>query len=264
MHRAKSKPQQILSILMALCAVMALFCALILIAGSREAFKGDTFCRQVRQLRTSSPPTTPPPLSIESPVEATHAAAADSVDFLALASINPDVVGWLSSPNTEIDYPVVLGTDNDYYLTHLFTGERNKLGSIFLDYRSRGDFSDRNTVIHGHNMIDGSMFSSLTNYKEQDYYDRCPYMLLDTPDGNYRIELFARTILDGNQESIRFHFKDGRDFQDYVDSLKAASSFMSDTTISASDRIVTLCTCSYEFKNARYALFGKLTPVSSR
>lgn len=119
-------------------------------------------------------------------------------------------------------------------------------------------------MIHGHNMIDGSMFSSLTNYKEQDYYDRFPYMLLDTPDGNYRIELIVGTILDGNQKSIRFHFKDGRDFQDYVDSLKVASSFMSDTTISASDRIVTLCTCSYEFKNARYALFGKLTPVSSR
>lgn len=262
MHRVKSTPRRVLPVLMALCAAGALACGLFLMAGSREYAEGDAVYQQVRQVRTPQA-AAQQALPGESPPPEAAAEEADAVDFSALAEINPDVVAWLSAPGTEIDYPVVLGTDNAYYLTHLFTGEQNKLGAIFLDYRSSGDFSDRNTVVYGHNMKDGSMFSSLTSYREQSYYDRFPAMLLDTPAGGYQIELFAGMVVDGNQESIRFRFADDLEFQDYVDSLKAASSFASDTAVSAGDRIITLCTCSYEFSNARYALFGKLTPIQT-
>lgn len=156
-----------------------------------------------------------------------------------------------------MDYPVVQGKDNDHYLGRLFTGERNKLGSIFLDYRNNSDFSDKNTVIYGHNMKDGSMFSSLTKYKDQSYYDEFPATLLYTPDGDITVEWFAGGTVDGDYESIRFDFKDDRDFESYVQSLRSKSTFVSDTAVTAEDRIVTLCTCSYEFDNARYALYGK-------
>ena len=82
-----------------------------------------------------------------------------------------DVKGYIEIKGTNINYPIVQSTDNDYYLNHLPNGEKNKMGSIYLDYRNN-DFEDENTIIYGHNMNDGTMFSELENYKKQDYYEK--------------------------------------------------------------------------------------------
>lgn len=266
MKSTRSRLRWILHVLMVLCAAGVLYSAFILISSNREYAVGDAAYQQVRQIRESLENTagqtgTAPHVTGEASEDEKPNAQGERVDFLVLEKINPDVVAWLTTKGTEIDYPVVLGTDNDYYLRHLFTGERNKLGSIFMDYRNDGDFSDRNTILYGHNMKDGSMFSSLTKYKDQSYYDSFPAMVLYTPGGDFKIELFSGIIVDGNKESIRFSFKDNQDFQNYIDSLKKTSSFKSNTAVTTDDRIITLCTCSYEFNNARYALFGKLTPI---
>ncbi len=248
-HWEKPDLRRILHILIAICIVGIACSALVLFHSSREYAEGDKAYRQVR--RTVLP---------ESAQEGKREDA--NIDFAALKEINPDVTAWLAAGDGRIDYPVVRGKDNDYYLSHLFNGERNKLGAIFMDCRSSGDFSDRNTIIYGHKMKDGSMFASLSNYKDQAYYDGHPDMMLYTPGGNYKIELFAGTVTDGSYESVRFNFKDDADFLNYIDSLKESSTFRSGTEVTAGDRIITLCTCSYEFDNARYALFGKLTPAS--
>ncbi|MBZ4665144.1 class B sortase [Mahella sp.] len=254
-HSGEALPRRILHILMILCVLGILGSAFILFSNSREYARGDASYQQVRLIRES------PETVGEASSEEKQEEQAKGVDFASLEKINPDVVGWLTAEDTAIDYPVVQGKDNDFYLRHLFTGERNKLGSIFMDYRNNSDFSDKNTVIYGHNMKDGSMFSSLTKYKDQRYYDNFSTMLLYTPAGDFTIELFAGIVVDGNYESVRFDFKDDHDFQSYVDSLKKESTFKSDTIVKADDRIVTLCTCSYEFNNARYALYGKLTLI---
>lgn len=244
----KSHPRRVLHILIALCAVGILSSAFILFTDSREYAKGDAAYRQLRLVGAASS-------------EEKQEKQTSGVDFASLEKINPDVVAWLAVKGTEVDYPVVRGKDNDFYLHHLFTGARNKLGSIFMDYRNHSDFSDKNTVIYGHNMKDGSMFFSLTKYKDQRYYDNFPTMLLYTPVGSFTVKLFAGLIVDGSYESIRFDFKDDRDFQSYIESLKKKSTFESNATVEADDRIVTLCTCSYEFNNAKFALYGKLTPI---
>lgn len=86
------------------------------------------------------------------------------VDFNKLEEINPDVIAWIEIPGLEISYPVVQGRDNDYYLHHLITGENHKSGSIFMDFHNQEDLSDRNSIIYGHNMKDGSMFGTLDQY----------------------------------------------------------------------------------------------------
>ncbi len=184
-----------------------------------------------------------------------------SIDFVSLNALNSDILGWIGNNDHEIDYPLVQGTDNEYYLTHLFTKEANKLGSIFMDYRNKPDFTDRNTIIYGHNMKDGSMFSSLTNYKNPDYYNTFPTLPIYSPDGNFLIELFAGNVVDGSYESVRYDFLSDEDFMSYVDSLIKQSTFRSSTLMSPQDRIVTLVTCSDDFFNARYALYGKLTKI---
>ncbi len=244
----KYNPRRIVHILLVVCAIGILYSAFFLLSQTREYAAADTAYEAVRQLREA------PPLD-EKTAEKQEAA---HIDFASLEEINPEVVAWVAG--AEIDYPIVQGKDNAYYLGHLFSGEANQLGAIFMDYRNQGDFSDKNTVIYGHNMKNGSMFSSLTAYKAQDYYDSNPTMMLYMPDNTYQLAFFAGLVIDGNG-SVPLEFADAQAFQGYIDALKKKSTFQSTTTVGTEDRIVTLCTCSYEFNNARYALFGKLTPL---
>lgn len=228
---------------MALCLIAIVVFSVLLIQSKREYAAGDAAYEELQMPETSAEP--------------------EKIDFAFLASINPDVVGWIRSGGGAIDYPIVQGDDNGYYLTHLFNGRSNKLGSIFMDYRNSGDFSDSATIVYGHNMKNGSMFSSLTSYKQQSYYDAFPELTLYTPSGNYTVALFAGIIADGNYEFARFRFGSDADFLRYVENLRKQSTFDSETTIVAGDRIIVLSTCTYEFNNARYAVFGKLIPITS-
>lgn len=184
-----------------------------------------------------------------------------SVDFAPLKEINTEIVAWLFAEGTLIDYPVLHTNNNSYYLNHLYTGETNKSGSLFLDYRNTGLFTERNTVIYGHYMTNDTMFGSLKLYKEQDFYDEYPTMQLYTPDGDYLIELICGTVEDGNYEFVQFEFVDEDAFIEYIDAQRGRSTFQSDVELSPGDRIVSLCTCSYEWNNARYMIIGKLTPI---
>lgn len=193
--------------------------------------------------------------------DVSEAVKTSQIDFSSLEAINEDVVGWIQADGRGIDYPIVLGEDNEYYLTHLFNHEENRIGSIFMDYRNNSDFLDKSSVIYGHYLKDGAMFSSILKYKKQSHYDTYPAMTLYTPEGDYTIELFAGIVHDGNYEFVQFEFNDSGDFLDYIGQLKAQSTFKSEVMVDADDRIITLSTCSYEFDNARYALYGKLVSM---
>jgi len=186
-----------------------------------------------------------------------------TMDFSTLQEENPNLVAWISCDGTKINYPVMHTDNNDYYLTHLYNGSINKSGSIFVDYRNTDLFTEKNTVIYGHNMRNGTMFRSLTYYKNQKYFDKHPTMMLYTPDGDYVIELICGTIEDGNSKFVQFEFDNDDSLFQYVAELKARSTFESDVTLQSGDRIVSLCTCTYERKNGRYLLVGRITPVSA-
>ena len=106
-----------------------------------------------------------------------------------LAAINPDYIGWILIEGTNIDYPIVQGTDNIKYLTTTFSGERNPSGTIFMDSRCTDGFSGF-VILHGHNMKDGSMFAGLHNYLKSDFLDEHTEIIIIIPDGTvltYRI-----------------------------------------------------------------------------
>lgn len=103
------------------------------------------------------------------------------IDFEGLQVVNPDVIGWVEIPGLAISYPVVQGTDNAYYLHHLFTGEYNSSGSIFADCHNQPDFTDQNTIIYGHNMKNGSMFGTLSRYQDEALWEASPYFYLYVP-----------------------------------------------------------------------------------
>lgn len=182
------------------------------------------------------------------------------VDFEVLWETNEDVVGWIYCEDTPINFPIVQAEDNDYYLRRLIDGTWNSSGTLFADYRNAADFSDSNTIIYGHNMKNKGMFGTLSNYKEQSYYDEHPIMWLLTPDGNYKVELIAGYVTSSTSEIYSIGNTEEEMFALAEQSIEK-STFASDFQVSQGDRFVTLSTCSYEYDNARYVLIGRLIPL---
>lgn len=185
-----------------------------------------------------------------------------SVDFEALIQENADIIGWLYCENTPINYPVVQADDNDYYLRRDLHGNYLKNGTLFVDYRCPAVGTGQNYIIYGHNMKNASMFGTLINYNRQAYYEEHPVLYYLTPNGDYRIDLFSGFTANANSDIYRTEIGDSAEFEAFLQALTAKSTFASNVTVSGDDHIVMLSTCSYEFNDARYVVFGKLTCLS--
>lgn len=184
-----------------------------------------------------------------------------TVDFDALKSINEEVAGWIYCEGTAINYPVLQGQDDDYYLSHTYDRTENRAGSIFVEALNAPKFADSNTIIYGHHMKNGSMFATLKNWSEQEYYEKHPVFWLLTPEQNYRIELISGYITPAVSDTYKVFQGPGREFTEYLEEAYAKSDFRSDAEWGPNDRFVVLSTCEYVYKDARYVLHGVLVPV---
>lgn len=147
---------------------------------------------QYTKTQEAARPAQAEPVASGAPVDAPEAIIAPiMVDFEGLRAINPEVVGWIYCEGTGINYPVMQGENNDYYLTHSYDGAYNVSGSIFVEAENRAGFADRNTIIYGHNMKNDSMFAHLDNWAEPGYYEEHPVIWLLTPEQDYQIKLMA-------------------------------------------------------------------------
>lgn len=203
----------------------------------------------------SSPNVTPTP----SPIPGSAAQPSPQVDFASLRTVNPEIVAWLTIEGTNINYPVAKHSDNDYYLHHLFTGEYNSSGCLFMDCRNPSDLSGPHTIIYGHHMDNGTMFQNLMYYKDQSFYDEHPTARLITPNGSYTIEIFAGYVADVDSDAWELDFTSDEDFEDWLASAMERSAFEGKVIPTIADKIITLSTCSYEFYDARFVLLGRLT-----
>ena len=195
----------------------------------------------------SNVPQGPPQEEIEWPL----------VDFDELLKINDDLVGWIYIEDTNVNYPIVQGPDNNFYLYKMFDGNYNRAGSIFMDSASSPDFSDRHTMIHGHHMKNDTMFSWLPKYKEQQFYDQHPMVLIMTPTQNYKLYLFSGYVTDTKSSAWKLDFSSGG-FDQWLQEVSAKSNFVPNALPGSGDKIVTLATCDYDFEGARYILHGFL------
>ena len=171
-----------------------------------------------------------------------------------LSSINSDYKFWINVEGTNIDYPVVQGSDNDFYLNHDFNKNYLPAGSIFLDYRN--DFeTDYNTVIYGHHMRNSTMFGQMEKFKKEDFFEKNKTITLTSKDDIYEYEIFAIGVYDADFGYNTVNFNDEDDFNNFLDKILSKSMY-SRNIVNSSDKIITLSTCSYEYDNARTAIFA--------
>ncbi|MBQ9001059.1 MAG: class B sortase [Eggerthellaceae bacterium] len=182
------------------------------------------------------------------------------IDWDALRAVNPDTVGWLYVPGTSINYPVVRGVDNDYYLTHDFTREQGWLaqfGSIFLDWRNNPNWTDQAYFIYGHHMNDGSMFADIARLSDQSRFDASRTVYLLSPNGNFKLRSFALIHCASDDPLVQISFSSAGDFASYVQDKMNRSIVYAGGVPSAADihKSFAFATCD-NYSSGRYVLYA--------
>lgn len=178
-------------------------------------------------------------------------------DWNALQSINPDIVAWVYVPDCNISYPVVQGKDNSYYLNHTIYKNSNNQGSVFLDCNTNPDFTDDNSVIYGHSVQGGGMFTLLKNFVSKQFFDNHSYFYLLTPSDNYKCNVFA--FSKSTNESVFYQKSFGENRDETIQKMIAESMYTND--IDTDESMVTLSTCNLDYglhSNQRLLLTGTL------
>ena len=176
--------------------------------------------------------------------------------FNDLLSLNPDSVGWLEINNTKINYPVVKGDDNNYYLSSNFYGEEDPAGSIFMDYRNQLDELDKNLILYGHNMKDGSMFGTLKQYIDQVYFTEQSFIDFNSSNTAYTWEVFS-AYETADVDWMQTSFNDLDKYDVFLDKIRNLSMLESETIVSSEDYILTLATCTTSDEK-RFVIHAKL------
>lgn len=161
----------------------------------------------------------------------------------ALQSRNPEVIGWIAIPNT-LSYPVLQGTDNDYYLNHTWKGTSSAVGAIFMDYRCDSSMGDANTLIYGHRTIGDAMFGSLRKYASYAYWQANPDIYLVTADGISRYRIYAAYEADVTSVTYQKKFTDAEQWQAFIDHGASQSVIATGTQPGPDDKVITLSTCT--------------------
>lgn len=184
-----------------------------------------------------------------------------AIDLDALREVNPDVIGWILIPDTVINYPLLQGEDNEYYLKHTWEGKKNAVGSIFLEYRNEPDFEDYNTIIYGHNMNNGSMFASLRKYAGEKYFTQHPYVYLVTDAGIFRYDVFSSYKAAVDSVTYGLSFRQEETKAEFLINALENSQFDAGIIPEAQDRILTLSTCSGAGYSSRWVVHARLKMV---
>ena len=171
------------------------------------------------------------------------------IDFKSIKKDNEDIYAWIKIPGTKVDYPILQNKlDDDYYLNHTVEGKEGLPGSIYTESLNNIDFTDRNTVIYGHDMMDGSMFGDLSRYLASDYMEKHSKLLIYTLEHIYTYKIFAAVTYDDRHLLHNFDFSREKGLSDFLESISKVRnmhSYINDKiSVSSTDRIVTLSTCT--------------------
>ncbi len=187
-----------------------------------------------------------------------------NVDFTDLTTnANADIYAWIYIPDTKIDYPVVQHpTDNSYYLNYNLDGSKGYPGCIYTEDYNTKDFTDPNTVLYGHNMLNGTMFAGLHKYADMEYLTEHPYVYIYTPERMYVYEIFAAYEYGNAHLLLNGDLTSEVVFKNYLQEIREIRSMnynlVEDVEVTTEDCILTLSTCIKNKPDNRYLVQGVL------
>lgn len=181
------------------------------------------------------------------------------IDWEQLKDCN--VVGWIKIGN-DVDYPIVQGEDNNYYLRHLYDGSYNANGSIFMSCYNNPNFTDSNTIVYGHNMHSGVMFGSLKDYLDANY-DSNKEFYIYLPDGTkHTYKMFCVSKVKSDNDVYKYAFATNKGYLEFQEYLKSISEYDLGIEPDVSKKMVTLSTCrSGSAYGNRFVIVGMETKV---
>ncbi len=181
-----------------------------------------------------------------------------NVDFTNLLSINSDTKGWIQVNGTNINYPFVQTIDNEYYLKRDFNKKNNSAGWVYIDYRNDVENFDRNTILYAHGRLNGTMFGSLKNIFESDWFDDVNnhVIKLSTLTENTLWQVFSVYHIPTTSDYLQTEFSSNEDFLEFVNMLEERSQYEFNVEFNESDKILTLSTCYND--QERVVLHAKL------
>lgn len=181
------------------------------------------------------------------------------IDFNQLLKRNSDTVGWIEVKGTNINYPIVQTTDNNYYLTHAFDKTENEAGWVFMDYRNDSVNFNQNTIIYAHSRLTGSMFGSLKNILNSSWYtNKNNHIIrLSTPTENTMWQVFSVYTIPKESYYITPSFNSNEAYLEFLNTIKSRSEVDFSGTVNTNDKILTLSTCKDNFGN-RVVMHAKL------
>lgn len=182
-----------------------------------------------------------------------------------LQKINSEIIAWIKIDGTNINYPVLQGTDNSYYMTHDYKKEYSKDGSIFLDKDYKWDLPSTNLLLYGHNNKNGTMFQDLMKYKEESFYKKHPTIKFTTNSEDVEYEIIAvflsRVYYKSETNVFRYYYfinaENEQEFNKYIEDSKKASIYDTGKTVEYGDQLLTLSTCSYHTEDGRFAVVAR-------
>ncbi len=179
----------------------------------------------------------------------------------SLRDVNKDIYGWIYIPDTKINYPILKGSDNDYYLNHAYNGEVVPIGSIFADFICQDKLADNyNLVLYGHNVTTGQMFHDVTNFLKKEVFDKT-LIYIYTMEGIYVYKCVAIYPTTTDNYYYKTDFSDEGTFLNYANNQIKYSKHNANESFAAGDKMLTLSTCTNGAQNGRYALHAKLIDV---
>ena len=185
------------------------------------------------------------------------------VDFTELKKKNSDTAGWIQVNGTNINYPYVHTTDNEYYLTHSFDKSYNSAGWVFLDYRNKKDEYGRNNILYAHSRLDNTMFGSLRGVISPSWYNNSNNYIVKTSNEktNALWQVFSVYTIEPESYYIKTKFNDA-EFEKFLNTITSRSVHDFNVTTSVEDKILTLSSCYYD--NKRVVLHAKLIRIEEK
>ena len=142
------------------------------------------------------------------------------------------------------------------YLNHDFYRKRNSQGSIFMDHRNRPDFSDKHTIIYGHHMKNRTMFNDLNLFKDEEFFNNNKTFTLRSLEDEFTYEIFSTHVYENDPYIIKTRFNND-EFEEFLEKIEKSAEHNSDITLKDDEKILTLITCAYDFKDARYVVHAR-------